>query len=457
MKKRTMSRLRYITTPIAAFLLLLALSCSALEEAPAVAPTTPPAPTSTAAPIPTAVPTPTVVPAPAAATGPNVENLPMYLGGLGRTGAYDTTPAVLGTVKWKFKAYPGMTSSPVLADGVLYFGSSIRLIAVEAETGEELWRFETDDFVRSSPAVSEGVVYVGSKDGFLYAVDARTGEEKWRFQTGDWVYSSPAVSDGMVFVGSRDRNLYAVDTATGQERWRFQTSDISQGYVHADEPVGVFLGVYSSPAVAAGAVYFGAHDGNLYSLDATSGQERWRLELGDPVITSPAIAEGVLYIPDNTAGTGGILLAVDVDTGQETWRVPLPGTATYVYGVAVSEGLAFVGKGFQLFSTSQGAYVHAIDIGARRHLWRTTVAGSIADQIESGAPMFDKSNWLSIPTVAGDVVYIGNGPHNLHALFARTGDLLWEVPTGRGVISTPYVADGVVYFTSKDGYLYAVE
>jgi outer membrane protein assembly factor BamB len=381
----------------------------------------------------------------------------MYLGGLSRTGEYDTAPAVYGTVKWKFKAYPGMTSSPVLAEGVLYFGSSVRLIAVDAENGEERWRFETDGFVRSSPAVSDGVVYVGSEDGHIYAVDAATGAEKWRFKTGDKVYSSPAISDGVVFVGSRDRHLYAIDVATGRERWRFQTSDISPGYVQGDLHLTRLLGVYSSPAVAGGAVYFGAHDGNLYSLDATSGQERWRLELGDPVITSPAIADGVLYIPDNTAGTGGILLAVDVETGREMWRVPLPGSATYVYGVAVSGGLAFVGTALALFTSSAGAYVHSVDIGARRHLWRTRVAVQIGVAPTSGTPIFNKASVFGVPSVAEDVVYIGNGQRNLHALLAQTGDLLWEVPTGNAVNSTPFVADGVVYFTSMDGYLYAVE
>jgi outer membrane protein assembly factor BamB len=44
----------------------------------------------------------------------------------------------------------------------------------------------------------------------LVAVDIKTGKEKWKFESGDGVYSSPAVSDGVVYFGS-GYHLYAVD------------------------------------------------------------------------------------------------------------------------------------------------------------------------------------------------------------------------------------------------------
>ena len=67
----------------------------------------------------------------------------------------------------------------------------------------------------------------------------------WRFETAAWVVSSPAVVDGVVYVGSWDGQVYAIDAATGDERWRFQTS----GYVS------------SSPAVVDGVVYIGSGAG----------------------------------------------------------------------------------------------------------------------------------------------------------------------------------------------------
>ena len=211
---------------VVALAVSIAVACGAREETP------PPTPTSAP------VPTPTEAPRPAAAPAAQVENLPMYLGGLGRTGSFDTAPAVFGTVKWKFKVFPNTSGSPTVARGVVYQGSGTRLFAVEAESGEELWRFETDGIIRGSPAVSDAVVYIGSADGRLYAVDAVTGEEKWRFQTGDKVYSSPAVVDGVVYVGSKDRHLFALDVGLDAVALQGRGSGLVLRDLHRDlEPV----------------------------------------------------------------------------------------------------------------------------------------------------------------------------------------------------------------------------
>src|SRR6476646_6765717 len=38
------------------------------------------------------------------------------------------------------------------------------------------WTFKTGGAIFSSPAIAAGIVYVGSSDGFLYAVDQQTGQ-----------------------------------------------------------------------------------------------------------------------------------------------------------------------------------------------------------------------------------------------------------------------------------------
>jgi outer membrane protein assembly factor BamB len=59
------------------------------------------------------------------------------------------------------------------------------------------------------------------------------------------------------------------------------------------DPFDVYL---SSPAVWNGAVYFGSGDGNVYALNASSGQVKWKFKTGDVVHASPAIADGTVYI-----------------------------------------------------------------------------------------------------------------------------------------------------------------
>ena len=202
------------------------------------------------------------------ACGGQSQDAPMFRANPARTGVFPSDgPTTLNELVWMFKTDGGVISSPAVVDGVVYVGSVVVgsgdvrsgdgwLYALDAGTGQEKWRFNfktdatVEGWVTSSPAVADGVVYVGSEDGRLYALDAGTGQEKWSFQTDGVVNSSPAVAGSMVYVGSGDGRLYALDARTGQEKWRFKTDGA----------------VNSSPAVAGGMVYFGSADGYLYAV-----------------------------------------------------------------------------------------------------------------------------------------------------------------------------------------------
>ena len=63
----------------------------------------------------------------------------------------------------------------------------------------------------------------------------------------------------------------------------------------------------------------------------------------------------------------------------------------------------------------------------------------------------------SSPAVADGVVYFGSYDGNLYAVDIKTGKEKWRFKTGGKIFSSPAVADGVVYFGSHDGKLYAVQ
>ena len=64
---------------------------------------------------------------------------------------------------------------------------------------------------------------------------------------------------------------------------------------------------------------------------------------------------------------------------------------------------------------------------------------------------------MSSPTVANGVVYVGSNDNNLHAIDAVTGKEKWRFVTGNSDSSSPAVSDGVVYIGSVDGNLYAID
>ena len=59
--------------------------------------------------------------------------------------------------------------------------------------------------------------YTPSSTGYLYAFSAAYGNQLWATPIGGtYLSSSPAVADGRVFIGSDDGNVYAIDAASGE-------------------------------------------------------------------------------------------------------------------------------------------------------------------------------------------------------------------------------------------------
>jgi outer membrane protein assembly factor BamB len=153
------------------------------------------------------------------------------------------------------------------------------------------------------------------------------GTLKWTFPTGGAIHSSPAVADGIIYVGSRDGNLYALDAATGEQLWAFKTNSW----------------VDSSPIVVGGVVYCGSNDGNLYALDAKTGEKRWSFAMPFAVRSTPAVADGVVYVGCDDSN----IYAVDAATGLELWHGYTEGAINS--SPAVAKGIVVVGSTDDLF------------------------------------------------------------------------------------------------------------
>jgi outer membrane protein assembly factor BamB len=404
-----------------------------------------------------------------------------------RTGVYPSAgPTSTPAVKWTFKAAGPIVTSPAIAGDVVYIGSlSGHLYAIDRATGQEKWNFKSRMPIASSPSVADGTVYFVSSAGSLAAVDAATGQPRWVYaieherkfearglhgygpsgqtipDAWDVYTSSPAVVNGKVYFGSGDGNVYAVDAKSGLLQWKFATRDV----------------VHASPAVVNGTVYVGSFDGDLYAIDADSGQQKWVFKGGqDPAIhnqvgfqSSPAVVDGTVYVGSRDAH----VYAIDAANGRKKWDYPT--SKSWVNGTpAVANGLVYVG-------TSDSSRFMALDARTGRLRWN-----------------FDaKAYVFSSAALAGGLAYFGSHNGKLYAVDAKSGTLAWEfrtegskrdpmkvlnedgslneatfqpvfgdfqdmyvdfyrfVSTG-AVMGSPAVADGVVYFGSMDGHLYAL-
>ncbi|HYF78445.1 MAG TPA: PQQ-binding-like beta-propeller repeat protein, partial [Symbiobacteriaceae bacterium] len=181
----------------------------------------------------------------------------------------------------------------------------------------------------SAPVIRYDRVYVGLGDGHFYALDRHTGRVKWRVPAGGTAapgaspLATPAVFDGLVYLCSPDGDLFAVDAYSGEPIWRTVLG----------------AGDLGSPTVARGVVYVGAPGGCVVALEAKTGAIAWRRDLGAPVRHPVALGDDHVFVcPDD-----GLLRALDAETGDVFWQVTAeqPGAPVFAEVLVLVGGRAY--------------------------------------------------------------------------------------------------------------------
>jgi outer membrane protein assembly factor BamB len=213
--------------------------------------------------------------------------------------------------------------------------------------------------------------------------------------------------------------------------------------------------VNSSPAVANGVVYIGSGDNKLYAFDATTGATLWTATTGDVVRSSPAVANGIVYV----GGGDGKLYAFDAAgttncSGTPKTCSPLWTSVTLGYSLfsspVVANGFAYIGSPGPNIDLTNGE-LYAFDaLGTTNCSGTPKTCSPLWANGTGGYPVF------SSPAVANGIVYVGSDDNKLWAFNASTGATVWTATTSNPVDASPAVANGVVYVGSDDNTLYAL-
>ena len=290
-----------------------------------------------------------------------------------------------GKLRWKHEAgRPGddndpseIESSPVVADGLVVFGTDVHnsgkgepagVGALDAGTGKERWTTVTAPTrgegatgpgcadVWGSPTVdpTTKLVFIGtgnctsSPDGYgrfaeaIVALDLGTGQVCWTYQPHqpnrddlDFAGAPNLFSTGdrpLVGLGNKDAAYYAVDRSTGKLAWRTQVTEPGIPRPNTNYSTGGFIG---GTAVADGVIVGGTAVGgtpSLHALDAATGSIKWQQPEAADTYASAAVANGVVFLGSTTDFT---FRALDLQTGEVLWSKGLRG--------GVAGGAAIVG------------------------------------------------------------------------------------------------------------------
>ena len=201
--------------------------------------------------------------------------------------------------------------TPAVHDGVVYFGSfDHKLYALNATDGTPVWEipFETGGAIAATPLIYNDTIYIGSYDRRFYAVDASTGIAKdgfTPFLAGNWFWGQAVAYDDTIIASCLDGRVYALDAETGERKW----------YFPIEGQVGPIRG---DPALVGELVVFGSDDGKVYALDAATGAEQWQRNLESSIRASLYAGDGVVYVYAISQN----IYALETEYGNLLWSVP---------------------------------------------------------------------------------------------------------------------------------------
>jgi polyvinyl alcohol dehydrogenase (cytochrome) len=370
---------------------------------------------------------------------------------------------------WNIGNLVGVTGTPVVVDGTVYFGTSAGLVyAVDMATGRVLWStFVASGEIVGSPAVAGGAVFVGI-GGALYKLSASTGLPEWKAVTNTSVYAqinaSPIVVGDVVVIGTAQveevvgkppgtfrGSIGAFDVGTGKRVWNFvDTPDNSTS--------GAGEGIWSTPCVdpALGLLYVGVGQNisgptgpladSLLAIDYRTGKLRWHKQftqhdvfgLGNftgpdaDVGASPNLWESGGAEMVGVGQKNGVYHALNAATGNEVWHTRItPGS---VFGgvlgsSALADGMIIISSNVgdpKNNSLTRESRVVAVDPASGRIIWSRTQPGAIFGPVSA------------VPGVAffGTAVDpLGKvSPGRYYAVSTSTGKILWsdEAPSHVG-------------------------
>ncbi|MGF1469047.1 MAG: VIT domain-containing protein [Sandaracinaceae bacterium] len=316
----------------------------------------------------------------------------------------------------------------------------------------------------TSPAFHAGRVFLGG--GFashrFYAFNAYTGELDWSVAAPDGGPTAAIIEDGRVIFNTESCTIFVADAETGEIRWSRWLGDP----------------LMSQPAAADGLVFSaypkdGGHELGAFRL--ADGEPVWATRIPADVIQAPQVVDGWVY----AATMDGTAHRIDASTGRVAWQRDLGASSamwvdrTHVLVARRSGSGREPTEQMVTLRTSNGRVTHEsarfpapyLAGQSRDRQLATSTAGAWGD-VPHGEHLGLRnvaSGWAfqgSSPAVADGRAYFAISG-NLVARDMATAETVWArryaEAEGAQALSPPAVVGSLLVFGTVDGQLLATD
>jgi outer membrane protein assembly factor BamB len=342
-------------------------------------------------------------------------------------------------------------------------GDSVTSAALPVDFGESQnvrWKTPIHDEGFSSPVIWEDQIWLTSAtpDGtelYAIAVDLESGEiihdikvfdvaepQRRVVDNNNYASPTPVVEQGRVYVHFGSVGTACLDTNSGKKLWE----RLDFACEHETRPA-------SSPIIN-GDSLFVAFDGidvqYFVSMQKQTGETLWKRDR-DIVYENPGNwdnkAFGTAKIIEHEGRKQVIspaaraVISYDPETGNEHWRVKHPAGANNGCPPLYQHGLIYVS------GRSGDTAMAAIDPSGSGDVTDTHIVWNTGEN----APLY------SSIVIFEDLLFMVSDNGVASCLDAKTGDVNWSERIGGNYWASPFVAEGKVYFSSKQGKVTVIE
>lgn len=317
---------------------------------------------------------------------------------------------------------------------------------------------------RMTPLVLGNLLVQGNAIDGMTAYDRDSGQQVWHLNILNGVEAGAALINDRLFFGANDGQFYSINAKTGKVLWTFpsRSENISEPLLDTTN----------------GIVYFLSGANVVYALEAESGRQLWLYSRQDTSNFSirggskPALKDGNLFV----GFSDGTLVNLNAKTGNLQWELPLnknkkfrdmdaapvvDGDQLYVSGYDDKLYCVNALKGDVQWKIDGGGYYPVTIYGEK--IYYSTTSGEVwALQKGSGQKVWSYKVKEGIPTqvkVYKGLAVFGESQGPLRFLDANTGKQISSFDPGRGIMSTPSVDDknNQIFFISGEANVYAME
>jgi outer membrane protein assembly factor BamB len=159
---------------------------------------------------------------------------------------------------------------------------------------------------------------------------------------------------------------------------------------------------------------------DIDASNVESLEQAWTATVGGSLSTVPLIVGDTVYVQD----ASGTIWSLDRATGETNWQSDSTGFSIGPFGASIGDG--------RLYGVGGSNAVVAVDAEDGKQLWSTVITDTPSEGVDIQPLYYDGKVFASSVPVSMGGIYTGGDRGVIHALDAKTGEVLWRFDTVKG-------------------------